>query len=197
MAVFRRRMPRSAWQKVAELFWPSQGFRRSIHYLGHRVKRLPATPHAIAAGFASGAAVSFFPAIGLHFLLGFGLAWLVRGNMLASALGTAVGNPLTFPIIFSTAYGIGRAFLDAIHVPTPVEEDFDVLAESEALLAEGDLFSGGLWEILPLIKVTAIGSIPMAIIAFAVFYALIYKLTARFQEARRSRRSRSTGFARA
>lgn len=197
MAVFRRRMPRSAWQKVAELFWPSQGFRRSIHYLGHRVKRLPATPHAIAAGFASGAAVSFFPAIGLHFLLGFGLAWLVRGNMLASALGTAVGNPLTFPIIFSTAYGIGRAFLDAIHVPTPVEEDFDVLAESEALLAEGDLFSGGLWEILPLIKVTAIGSIPMAIVAFAAFYALIYKLTARFQEARRSRRSRSTGFARA
>jgi uncharacterized protein (DUF2062 family) len=190
-------MPRNFWRKVAELFWPSQGFRRSIHYLGHRVKRLPATPHAIAAGFASGAAVSFFPAIGFHFLLGFGLAWLVRGNMLASALGTAVGNPLTFPIIFSTAYSIGRAFLDFMQVPTPVEETFDVVAEGEALIAEGDLLEGGFWEILPLIKVTAIGSIPLAILAFVLFYALIYKLTARFQEARRHRRLRPRGFARA
>lgn len=187
MAIFGRREKRGLGRKVTETLWPAQGYRRSAQYIAHRVKRLPATPHAIAAGFASGAAVSFLPAIGLHFLLGFGLAWLVRGNMLASALGTAVGNPLTFPLIYSTAYSLGRSMLDTARVPTPDETSFDVVETGEALMAEG-LSSGTFSELLPMLKVTLVGSLPMAVIAFGVFYVLVLKLAARFQEARRQRR---------
>lgn len=105
--MFRRRFHHSFVQRAREFVWPRMGWNRKVRYLGHRVARLPATPHAIAAGFASGAAVSMTPLLGLHFLLGFGLAWLTRGSMLAAAIGTAVGNPWTFPAIWYLSYEIG------------------------------------------------------------------------------------------
>lgn len=183
VALFRRKEKRGLWTRVAAFLWPSKGFRRSAHYIAHRVKRLPASPHAIAAGFASGAAVSFLPAIGLHFLLGFAVAWLVRGNMIAAALGTAVGNPLTFPIFFSAAYRLGRQIMGAGQLPTPEELDFDVIAEGEALMAQG-VDTSTLSQLLPMLKVTAVGAVPIAIVAFAVFYLVIFKIAARFQAAR-------------
>ena len=70
---------------------------RSGQYVTKRILRLTATPHAVAAGVAAGAFTSFTPFMGLHFLLAAVLAWMVRGNLLAPALGTFVGNPLTFP----------------------------------------------------------------------------------------------------
>lgn len=188
MALFRRRHRRGFWTRVAEFLWPSQGFKRSIQYITYRVKRLPASPHAIAAGFASGAAVSFLPAIGLHFLLAFALAWLVRGNMIAAALGTAVGNPLTFPLFFSVAYRLGRQLMGATQLPTPEELDFDVIAEGEALIAQG-VDTSTISQLLPMLKVTAVGAVPIATLAFVVFYFIVYKLATRFQAAREHRMS--------
>ena len=173
---------------MAEFFWPSQGYHRSIRYLGYRVKRLPATPHAIAAGFASGAAMSFLPLIGLHFLLSFALAWMVRGNMIAAALGTAVGNPLTFPIIYSTAYRLGYQMLSVGNEPLAEPPDLDVAAESELLIEQG-LTASTLETLLPMLRITFVGAIPMASVAFLVFYTLIFILTSRFQATRRQRRT--------
>ncbi|HEV7418115.1 MAG TPA: DUF2062 domain-containing protein, partial [Tianweitania sediminis] len=73
------------------------GLKRYGRYLLRRLERMTASPHQVAAGAAAGAAVSMFPLIGFHFIFGFVLAFLTRGSMLAAALGTAVGNPLTFP----------------------------------------------------------------------------------------------------
>lgn len=187
MALFKRRIPLTGLQKFGRFFWPQQGYARSARYLAHRVKRLPATPHAIAAGFASGAAMSFLPLIGLHFIISFGLAWLVRGNMIAAALGTAVGNPLTFPIIYSTAYRLGRQILSVGAAPPPGAPDIDIKAEGEALIAQG-LDPTALERILPLWEITLAGSIPMAIVAFGVFYGLVYNLAARFQARRADKR---------
>lgn len=80
-------------------------------YLWHRLARLPGSHSAIAAGFASGVAVSFLPLNGLHFLLAALLALVVRGNVLASALGTFVGNPWTFPPMWLASYWLGRLML--------------------------------------------------------------------------------------
>ena len=55
----------------------------------------------VAAGVAAGAFTSFTPFMGLHFLFAALFAWAIRGNLLASALGTFVGNPLTFPFIWA------------------------------------------------------------------------------------------------
>ena len=54
--------------------------------------------------------VSFTPLLGLHFFLAVMFAFLIRGNFIASLLGTAIGNPITFPFIWGLIYNIG-AFL--------------------------------------------------------------------------------------
>src|SRR5690606_13958923 len=93
---------RKDWRtKLRNAVWPRMGLRRYSRYLRMRVLRLSASPHAIGAGVAAGAAVSVFPLIGLHFVLRFILAFQTRGNMIAAAIGTAFGNPLTFPLFFS------------------------------------------------------------------------------------------------
>ena len=94
-----------------ELFYPRSGWRRAANYVGHRIKRLPDTPHKIALGFACGAFVTFSPMFGFHFFWAALLAWICRGNILASLLGTFVGNPITFPFIATTSYQLGLVIL--------------------------------------------------------------------------------------
>ena len=84
--------------------------RRLISYYKLKLARLPASPHAIASGFACGSMVSFTPLLGLHFLLAIVFAYLIRGNFFAALLGTIVGNPITFPFIWGLIYKVG-AFL--------------------------------------------------------------------------------------
>lgn len=129
-----------------------------------RLLRLGSDPHAVAAGFASGAALSCTPLFGLHFLLAFGLAWVVRGHMLAAALGTAVGNPVTFPVFVSGAYAVGTLLFG---VPDQLEG-----AAMGAILRDAFL-------------ITFIGSLPIAILAYAGTYLLLKPALIRLQ-ARRS-----------
>jgi len=160
------------------------GLRRYVVYLKNKVLRLSAGPHAIAAGFASGAAVSMFPFVGLHFLLGFVLAFFVRGNMLAAALGTAVGNPLTFPIIFSASYQLGNLMLGTIQ---PVA---DALPSASVDALAGGLFSSSLSQIIPALQTMSVGAIPISVLCFCVCYLLIRSIVVRFQTARRERLAR-------
>ena len=69
-----------------------------------RLKRLQGTPYSIATGFACGVAISFTPFIGFHMILAALTAWLIRGNIIASAIGTIVGNPWTFPFIWLAVF---------------------------------------------------------------------------------------------
>lgn len=109
--MFRRRRPLGWLHLTRELFWPKAGWRRVVTYLKHRVLRLRASPYAIATGFSCGVALSFTPLIGLHFVIAALLTWPLRGNVIAAALGTLVGNPITFPIMWGTSYQIGLIML--------------------------------------------------------------------------------------
>ena len=109
--MFKRRIKRPILTKFRELLWPSAGWKRAANYMRHRLARINATPYAIASGFACGAAVSLTPFIGLHFLVAALLAWIVRGNILTSAMGTVIGNPWTFPFIWALTYNTGVALL--------------------------------------------------------------------------------------
>jgi uncharacterized protein (DUF2062 family) len=109
--VFKRRDKPPLITRLREALLPRRGYRRGIEYLGHRVRRLPDTPHRIALGFACGVYASFTPFFGLHFVVAAVLARLIRANIISSLIGTAVGNPLTFPFIASISMGIGRRIL--------------------------------------------------------------------------------------
>ena len=103
----KRRNPLSPAAKVQKFFWPSMGWQRAWAYTMHRLARLPGSSYSIAGGFACGAAISFTPFVGLHFIISAIVAWIIRANILASAIGTAVGNPWTFPFIWAWLYQTG------------------------------------------------------------------------------------------
>jgi len=105
--IFKRRERPGFVGRFREFLYPRKGFWRGFEYLGKRIRRLPDSPHRIALGFGCGALASFTPLFGLHFLVAVALAWLLRGNLLASAFGTAIGNPLTFPLIAASSLQTG------------------------------------------------------------------------------------------
>ena len=110
--LFRRRTREGLLQRFRVSLWPRRSLGRSAQYFWKRILRLSASPHAIAAGVAAGAFAAFLPFLGLHILIAAGLAWVLRGNVLAAALGTAaVGNPLSYPLIWAATYAGGRFLL--------------------------------------------------------------------------------------
>lgn len=148
------------------------GWDRWGSYFRHRVMRLSGTPHAIAGGFAFGAAVSFTPLLGFHILISAALSVLLRMSALSAALGTIVGNPWTFPFIWMLVYGTGVVLTGR----EPVE--FEAAALSLDFLWEN------FWDVMvPML----VGSIPMAAIAWAAFYFPIRGVVARYQAARRAK----------
>lgn len=172
--MFKRRVPQPIHERASGFLWPRGGWRRSGAYVAHRLRRLPGTPYRIAAGFASGAAISFTPFIGLHFVLSAALALLVRGNVFASAIGTAVGNPWTFPFIWLWTYSLGRWVMGGGH-------GFRLLPDDLSLMRL--IFDHPLEVLLPMV----IGSIPTAAVAWFVFFWPLQRTVAAYQNARRRR----------
>lgn len=151
-----------------------------------RVLRLRGTPHTIAAGAAAGAAVSFLPFPGLHFGLGALLAFAIRGSVLASAVGTVIGNFWTFPFIWLASYRIGR-WLGAGEGAAVSGES---LGRRLTGLA-GDVWSGNFAKAAadgwPVFQPMLVGGGLMAIVVFVVFYFAIRNATAVYQSRRRAR----------
>lgn len=180
--LFRRRSPLPVFSKLRHMVWPRAGWRRAAIYVSHRVRRLPGSPSHIAAGFACGAAVSFTPFLGLHFVSAALLALLLRGSLLASAIGTVVGNPWTFPFIWAWSYALGCLVLGTEHQACV----HDSLSVSNL---EGSPFTTEYLRdnILILGIPLTVGGLPTALLAWFVFYWPIKGAVASYQKARRAR----------
>ena len=109
--VFKRRDKQSLYQRLRALFLPKRGWKRGFKYVGHRVKRLPDTPHKIALGAGIGIFVCFPPLLGLHLAMALVLVYTLRANLVASFITTMFGNPLTFPLIAAVSLNFGRIVL--------------------------------------------------------------------------------------
>ena len=157
------------------MLWPRRGWTRMALYIRHRVGRLPGTPYRIAAGFACGAAASFTPFLGLHFVIAALAALALRGNVVASAFGTVVGNPLTFPIILPWIYTFGRTLLGV---------------ETAAELPEDLSFSFIFDRPLEILWPMAVGGLPTAIAAWIITYLIMHRVVSGYQKAQRRRRLR-------
>lgn len=185
--MFRRRVPKSVLGKTRELLWPRAGWRRAGLYVWHRLHRLPGTTSAIAAGFAFGAAVSFIPLNGLHFLIAALCAWMTRTSILASAIGTVVGNPWTFPPIWFGTWWLGRLLLgDAAQG----DERLNFRALFEALwygLRHFDVayLAEHVW---PVWWPMFVGSLPVAVVAWFGFYVVLRRAIASYHRIRGLRR---------
>jgi uncharacterized protein (DUF2062 family) len=170
--MFGRRNPLPALHRVRSFVWPKAGWRRASRYMAHRVRRLPGTPYRIAAGVASGAAVSFTPFIGLHFVVAAMLALLLRGNVVASAIGTAVGNPWTFPFIWTWIYTLGQWLMGA-----------DAASDFPATLDLDYIFERPLDVLWPM----TLGALPTAVVVWIAIFWPVRGAVAEYQHVRHRR----------
>ena len=115
--MFKRKQPRSLLAQGKEFFWPSMGFVRTFKYIKHRIIRMADTSHKIAAGLACGAAISFTPLVGTHFIQAGLAAYAIRANLLASLIGTFVGNPWTFPFMWWASISFGSFLFGLFGLP--------------------------------------------------------------------------------
>lgn len=178
--LFKRRETESFGQKVRIWLWPRRSISRSLRYFAKRILRLKATPHAVAAGVAAGVFASFFP-IGIHFVIAAIVSWLIAGNMVAAALGTTLGNPLTVPVLWGASYETGKLILHENAGGPP--------AHLGAMLH--DLSFAELWD--PILKPMAIGAVPLGLAAGLVAYGITRWGMTVFREQRRKRLAERAG----
>lgn len=175
--MFQRQHPLTRRQKIRQAIWPSMGWRRLVRYFRHRIGRLPGTPYFIAAGFATGIAISFTPFIGFHIMLAGIISWILGGSLIAMVIGTIVGgNPWTFPFIWLGAYKLGKVMLGqhAAH------------AES-SVLKHQFLFSDLLDKPFKLLLPMTLGSLPLALLSWIASFYFVQQVVKRYKDARLKR----------
>lgn len=173
-------------KKMRAFFWPRKGFVRAWKYLAIRLARIKSSPHGIAAGFASGAAMSLTPLLGLHIILSCALAFISRGSMIAALFGTLVGNPVTLPIFFSATYWVGARVRDYAALepgeadpgpPAALDDEADAAADAVLDAAETMFDSGWSYAAIdvlwPVISTMLIGAALLVPFAYAFFYLAV------------------------
>jgi hypothetical protein len=172
--LFRRRETQTLWARLRTAVWPRHSWSRSARYFGKRVLRLSGSPHAVAAGVAAGVFASFTPFVGLHFIVSFVFAFVVGGNMLAAAMGTFVGNPLTFPFIWASTYSLGSQILGQSNALALHEIHYALVHRSFEVL-------------VPIIVPMLVGAVPIGLPIAVVFYVVAFIAVRAFRDLRRER----------
>lgn len=172
--LFGRRDKPSIAERVRVFLWPRRNWMRSGKYFVKRILRLSGSPYMIAAGVAAGVFTSFTPFLGFHFIISWAIAFAIGGNLLAAAIGTGVGNPITFPFIWGATYSTGCFLLgkEAAHG--------DLHNLKQGLLTES--FSS-VW---PTIKVMTVGALPVGIVFALLFYYMTRKAALVYQNRRKA-----------
>jgi len=154
------------------------------------VARLPGTPYSVAAGLACGVAVSCTPFVGFHVLLGALIAWLIGANVLASVIGTAAGNPWTFPVIWIWIHELGQLMGFKGAIETVEQADFaQLFGRSMVALLRFDF--GYLYEhALPVLLPMIAGSVPTAALIWIGVYFPVKSVVTAYQTKRNARRGR-------
>lgn len=194
--VFKRRKRRGWTQTLIESVYPRGGWMRAMHYIKHRLRRLPDPPHKIARGIWAGVFISFTPLFGFHLIGAALIAWAFRGNLIAAVIGTFFGNPLTYvPLgVMSVGMGnwmLGRRLDDVVHLP--VGEMFmrasqDLWANFWAIFTPHRAHWDGLVLFYDDIFMPyLIGCIAPGILAATICYYLTIPLVRYYQDHRRAR----------
>jgi len=184
--LFSRRNKAPLTDRVLSWLWPRRGWKRAMDYVRHRVSRLSGSPHTVALGFAVGVFASFTPFMGFHFLIGFLLAYMLRGSMIASAFGTFAGNPVTFPFIWILTFNFGSYLLGM-----EGKQDISIELPGAAwwlLFHDPNLLWQQFWnQLWPVIRPMTIGGIPLGTAAGLSTYFPIRYAVAAYQRKRRAR----------
>ena len=186
--LFRRKRQLGPGERLRHAVWPRKGWLRPFLYHAKCTLRLADNAHAIAIGVACGAFASFTPLMGLHIVIACALAWLLSGNLVAAAIGTAVGNPFTFPPIWLATHRLGSFILDRGSYGESVAGDLGTVF----MRHEGPIhhFFIAMWK--PVIWPMTVGGIPLGLLVGAMVYFVSRSSVEAFQAARIRRRHAAT-----
>ena len=175
--MFQRKKKKPVSEVILNFIWPSIGWKKLLRFWMIRMSRLPGSVYSISAGFACGAAISFTPFVGLHFILSALLAWCIRSNIVASVIGTAIGNPWTFPFIWTWTHNLGLWMgFDAERIVSnndSISEFFFDKTYEAILNLDFILIGETIW---PIIGPMLLGCLPTVIFVWFLFYFLIRAL---------------------
>jgi len=174
--LFRRREAESFLGRLRVHLWPRRSWSRSTRYVVHRVRRLSATPHAVALGFAAGVFSACTPFLGTHMIMAALIAWIIGGSIVAAILGTFVGNPLTYPLFWLATYEVGHLMLGGGSDKARID------------LSSG-IFQTSLDQLWPILKPMSLGAVPIGLGLAALSYALVKPTVNAYQHRRRELRS--------
>jgi uncharacterized protein (DUF2062 family) len=163
------------WLRVQ--LWPRRSWARSSRYVAYRIRRISASPHAIALGFAAGAFAAVTPFLGTHLIMAAVIAWMVGGSIVAALLGTFIGNPLTYPLFWYSTYEAGNLMLGKEAEAHPID------------LSEG-IFKMSVDQLWPILKPMSLGSIPIGFGIAVLSYFVVKVMVEAYQRRRRELRAR-------
>ncbi|MDX2264137.1 MAG: DUF2062 domain-containing protein [Hyphomicrobiales bacterium] len=174
--LFRRRERPTVLERLRVALWPRRSWARSLRYFGLRLSRIGGSAHSVAAGFAAGVFAIVTPFLGFQMILAAVLALAVRGSVIASAIGSFVGNPLTYPLIWISTYQLGALILGESGAVGRI--DFQGKAEAvwnglKALSPEA--VGQALEAFWPILKPMAVGSMPIGLAAALISYAMVLR----------------------
>jgi uncharacterized protein (DUF2062 family) len=175
--ILGRRTKPTLGERLRTAVWPRTSWRRSLRYFAKRVLRINSSPHTIALGFGTGVFIAWSPFFGLHYVMSAAASFVLRGNIVASIIGTTLGNPLTLPAMWLLAYKLGGWIVGD--------------AGADATTALPDNLAQQSWAaIWPIVKLILIGSIPLGLVTGVIAYFAVRGAVTAFQEARRQRIAR-------
>ena len=184
--ILKRREKEPLLNKLANYLWPAMGWGRFVTYVKKRVMRLADSPHSVTLGISLGFAACFNPYVGTHIIQAVILATIFRANIAASALGTLLGNPSTFPFIWWAAIAVGQTLLElfGFHAAPEISQTSDI--KSLLVAAKNDpVHILAPWTVGAYVIGTA--SIP---VTYALFYPLVKASKAARTQLIKARRAR-------
>jgi uncharacterized protein len=170
--LFRRRVAESFPGRMRVHLWPRRSWSRSSRYVVYRLRRLSDSPHAVALGFAVGAFSAATPFLGTHMMMAALIAWLIGGSIVSAVLGTFLGNPLTYPLLWYLTYEAGNLMLGG-HV------------QKHRIDLSNGIFQSSLAKLWPILKPMTLGCIPVGLALAALSYVLVKPMVEAYQRRRR------------
>lgn len=175
MLLARREGPTLA-ERLRVSLWPRRSWSRSIRYAVLRFGRLEGAPHALALGLAIGVFASFQPILGAQMLFAGAAACLLGGSVSAALLGTFVGTPVTWPVMWLASYQLG-AYIIGEDRSVTVGELWGALVGLGAAASQGGIDAIGtsgnvVWQLIwPL----AVGAVPLGLLAATAIYVMVMR----------------------
>jgi hypothetical protein len=155
--------------------------RRTIPVYLRGLLALDESPQRIALAFAVGVFLAFSPFLGLHTLLGLGIAFLFGLNRVAMLVGLFVNNPWTLVPIYGVATYVGGLF-----VGFPGRVSLPEIGWNQLWNANFWIGLASQWRIL---IPTLLGSLILSVIFAALSYPLALYLLKNARECRSQRSS--------